>query len=84
MYNTRKVADDKQEKAQCNKEDKIRARSEVDNHGVREERLTREAGYSKRYREKKKDDQFPSLEEIDITHEQSTLTQQPSTSNAAQ
>jgi hypothetical protein len=36
MYNTRKVADDKQEKAQCNKEDKIRARSEVDNHGVRE------------------------------------------------
>jgi hypothetical protein len=59
-------------------------RSEIDNHGAREERLTREAAYSKRYREKNKEDQFNSLEKIHITHEQSTLTQQPSTSDAAQ
>jgi hypothetical protein len=52
--------------------------------GVGEEHLIREAAYSKRYREKNKEDQFNSLEEIHITHEQSTLTQQPSTSDAAQ
>jgi hypothetical protein len=84
MYNTRTVADAKQQNAQYNKEYKIRVRSEIDNHGAREERLTREAAYSKRYREKNKEDQFNSLEEIHITHEQSTLTQQPSTNDAAQ
>jgi hypothetical protein len=79
MYNTRTIASDTQQKALYNKEYKIRVRSEIDNHGAREERLTREAAYSKRHREKNKEDQFNSLEEIHITDEQSILTQQPST-----
>jgi hypothetical protein len=51
MYNTRTVAGDKQQKAQYNKEYKIRVRSEIDNRGAREGSFT--------------------------------LTQQPSTSDAA-
>jgi hypothetical protein len=51
MYNTRTVAGYKQQKAQYNKEYKIRVRSEMDSRGAREDSFT--------------------------------LTQQPSTSDAA-
>jgi hypothetical protein len=40
MYNTRTDADAKQQKAQYNKEYKIRVRSEIDNRGAREDSFT--------------------------------------------
>jgi hypothetical protein len=67
MDNTRTVSDAKRRKAQYNREYKIRVKNEIDNSGGREERLARAAAYRKRYREKKKEEQFNSLRQIDIT-----------------
>jgi hypothetical protein len=41
MYNTRTVVGDNQQKAQYNKEYKIRVRSEIDNHGLEKKIKTR-------------------------------------------